>query len=72
MRRLVLIFMALTLMPAIAVAREPFTIGYLEIADDPRYAEVRNYTGLKLKTVRRPFPGAEVAVRESRATGRAL
>ncbi|MBE9558975.1 MAG: ABC transporter substrate-binding protein, partial [Proteobacteria bacterium] len=28
--------------------------------------------GLKLKTVRRPFPGAEVAVRESRATGRAL
>ncbi len=72
MRRLVLIFMALTLLPAIAVAREPFTIGYLEIADDPRYAEVRNYTGLKLKTVRRPFPGAEVAARESRATGRAL
>lgn len=72
MRRLVLIFMALTLLPAIAAAREPFTIGYLEIAGDPRYAEVRNYTGLKLKTVRRPFPGAEVAARESRATGRAL
>lgn len=72
MRRLVLIFMALTLLPAIAAARESFTIGYLEIAGDPRYAEVRNYTGLKLKTVRRPFPGAEVAARESRATGRAL
>lgn len=72
MRRLVLIFMALTLLPAIAAAREPFTIGYLEIAGDPRYAEVRNYTGLKLKTVRRPFPGAEAAARESRATGRAL
>lgn len=72
MRRLVLIFMALTLLPASAAAREPFTIGYLEIAGDPRYAEVRNYTGLKLKTVRRPFSGAEAAARESRATGRAL
>ena len=74
MRRLVLILMALTLLPATTptVEPEPFVIGYLEIADDPRYAEVRNYTGLKLKTVRRPFPGAQVAARESRATGRAL
>ena len=72
MRAAALIFMLL--LPALAGAaeRQPFAIGYLEIADDPRYAEVRNYTGLKLKTVRRPFPGAQVAARESRATGRAL
>jgi ABC transporter substrate binding protein (PQQ-dependent alcohol dehydrogenase system) len=72
MRRLAVIFMVLTLTPAIAAEREPFAVGYLEVAGDQRYAEVRNYTGLKLKTVRRPFPGAEVAARESRATGRAL
>ena len=74
MRPLVLSLLVLTLLPAVAAAAEPesFTIGYLEIVDDPRYAEVRSYTGLKLRTVHRPFPGAEVAARESRATGRAL
>ena len=56
----------------IDIERAPFAIGYLEIADDARYAETRNYTGLKLKTVRRPFPGAEAALRESRLVGRAL
>ena len=69
------IAIALLLMaPPLAAAAERtlFAIGYLEIAGDARYAEVRNYTGLKLRTVRRPFPGAQVAARESRATGRAL
>ena len=75
MRLLALILLLMALQPlavAAAAERAPFTIGYLEIAGDPRYAEVRNYTGLKLRTTRRPFPGAQVAARGSRATGRAL
>ena len=73
MRGLVLILMLLTpSLMAVAAEREPFTIGYLEIAGDPRYDAVRGYTGLKLRTHHRPFPGAQVAARESRATGRAL
>jgi len=74
MRRLTLILAFLTLLPATTPAAEPapFAIGYLEIAGDPRYDEQRSYAGLKLWTVHRPFPGAEVAARESRATGRAL
>ena len=40
MRAAALIFMLL--LPALAGAaeRQPFAIGYLEIADDPRYAEI--------------------------------
>jgi ABC transporter substrate binding protein (PQQ-dependent alcohol dehydrogenase system) len=70
------LFLALisVLLPTAASSTQPqaFSVGYLELADDARYAEVRNYTGLKLKTVRRPYAGAEVALRESRVTGRAL
>lgn len=73
MRRLAPILLALALAPsADAAERQPFAIGYLEIAGDPRYEQVRSYTGLKLKTVHRPYAGAQVAARESRATGRAL
>lgn len=66
---LVLMFVCAT---AGAAERTPFTIGYLEIADDPRYAEIRGYAGLKLKTRNRPYAGAEVALGESRVIGRAL
>jgi len=55
-----------------AAERTPFTIGYLQVADDPRYAEVRSYTGLKLKTRSRPYAGAEAALAESRVIGRVL
>jgi ABC transporter substrate binding protein (PQQ-dependent alcohol dehydrogenase system) len=74
MRAAAILALALMLLPAGtgAAERAPFAIGYLEIADDPRYAETRNYTGLKLKTVKRPYPGAEAALRESRVVGRAL
>jgi ABC transporter substrate binding protein (PQQ-dependent alcohol dehydrogenase system) len=74
MRAAAILALALMLLSAGAGAAEraPFAIGYLEIADDPRYAETRNYTGLKLKTVKRPYPGAEAALRESRVVGRAL
>ncbi len=67
--------LALLLFVPLAVAaaeRTPFTIGYLEIVDDARYAEIRSYAGLKLKTRHRPYAGAEAALRESRVIGRAL
>ena len=48
------------------------TIGYLEIADDPRYEEIRRYTGLRLKVRKRPLAGALLALRESRVVARAL
>jgi ABC transporter substrate binding protein (PQQ-dependent alcohol dehydrogenase system) len=74
MRAAAILMLALMLLPVTAGAAErtPFAIGYLEIAEDPRYAQVRNYTGLKLKTAKRPFPGAESALRESRVVARAL
>ena len=52
--------------------RKPFAIGYLEITDDPRYAERRGYTGVQLWTRYRPVDGAETAIRDSKVLGRAL
>ncbi|HSR72873.1 MAG TPA: hypothetical protein VLL72_10885, partial [Kiloniellales bacterium] len=47
-------------------------VGYLQIADDPRYEPQVAYTGLRLRDLERPLPGAELALRESRVIGRAL
>ncbi len=58
--------------PALAAERIPLTIGYLEITDDARYAERRRYTGIRLNTRHRPFPGAEISIRDSKVIGRAL
>lgn len=69
---ILLLSLAALAAPAAASERQDFAIGYLQLADDPRYAEVRSYAGLKLFSRHRPFDGAEVAARESRATGRAL
>ena len=55
-----------------AQATKPFTIGYLEVAGDPRYVERRVYTGLRLRTRKRPFDGALVALRESRFAAAAM
>lgn len=69
---LVLCMALLSAGQSLAAEQTRFGIGYLEVADDPRYVEDRSYTGLKLKTRRRPYPGAEVGLRDSRAVGRAL
>jgi ABC transporter substrate binding protein (PQQ-dependent alcohol dehydrogenase system) len=47
-------------------------IGYLQIADDPRYEPRRGYTGLSLKDLERPVDGARRAIHGSRALARAL
>jgi ABC transporter substrate binding protein (PQQ-dependent alcohol dehydrogenase system) len=45
------------------------TIGYLEIADDPRYAETRLFARYLTEPLGRPHAGAEVALREVRFHG---
>ena len=47
-------------------------IGYAELDGDPRYREDRRYAGIEFKPRGRPWPGAEVALRESRIVGRAI
>jgi ABC transporter substrate binding protein (PQQ-dependent alcohol dehydrogenase system) len=58
--------------PAPGQETKPFTIGYLEVAGDARYAERRAYTGLRLRTAKRPVDGALVALRDSRFAASAL
>ena len=68
------VFLLAVLAAAAALAAEkiPLTIGYLEVADDARYAERRRYTGIRLNTRHRPFPGAGISIRDSKVIGRAL
>ena len=51
---------------------EILKIGYLELKDDARYAYRRPYAGIQVRTVARPFAGAELAVKGSRIQGRAV
>ena len=67
---LVLVAAALGALPARAEFRA-LTIGYLQIRDDARYAEHRAYAGLRLRDRQRPLAGAQVAIKDSRAIGRA-
>src|ERR1700726_1838163 len=51
--------------PAAAPPRQHISIGYVEIAGDPRYEPVRAYERLILKTREHPFPGAQVGIDEA-------
>ncbi len=55
-----------------AQTRQTYSIGYLELADDPRYAERRAYAGLLLHPRHRPVDGARLSLRGSRILGRPL
>lgn len=46
-----------------------FTIGYLQLKDDPRYAETRTYARFLLEPLGRPYPGARVALDEIKFHG---
>jgi ABC transporter substrate binding protein (PQQ-dependent alcohol dehydrogenase system) len=52
--------------------RRTVVIAYVEIADDLRYAPVRAYERLVLKTRDHPFPGAQVGVDEAAPLVRVL
>lgn len=59
----------LALLPAAAEESGPetITIGYIELADDPRYPGRDVYTGIDNRTLGRPYPGAEVGLADAQA-----
>jgi ABC transporter substrate binding protein (PQQ-dependent alcohol dehydrogenase system) len=60
--------------PAPAPAQPPakVTIGFVEIAGDPRHEPLRAYERLVLKTREHPFAGAQVGIEETTALVRVL
>jgi ABC transporter substrate binding protein (PQQ-dependent alcohol dehydrogenase system) len=52
--------------------RQEVTIGYVEIADDPRYEPIRAYERLILKTRDHPFAGAAIGIDEAAPLVRVL
>jgi ABC transporter substrate binding protein (PQQ-dependent alcohol dehydrogenase system) len=53
-------------------AQSRLTIGYVEIAGDPRYEPITAYGRQVLKSREHPFPGAQVALDEAQALTRVL
>jgi ABC transporter substrate binding protein (PQQ-dependent alcohol dehydrogenase system) len=57
---------------AVPPGRQQVTIGYVEIADDPRYEPIRAYERLILKTRDHPFAGAAIGIDEAAPLVRVL
>ena len=55
-----------------APPRRTLTIGYVEIAGDPRYEPVKGADRLILKTRAHPYPGAEVSIDDAQPLRRVL
>src|SRR5215813_8217814 len=55
-----------------APAQPKITIGFVEIAGDPRHEPIRAYERLVLKTREHPYAGAQVGVDEAAALSRVL
>ena len=76
MRRFPFALLVATLAAAPALAAETgraaFSIGYLEVEGDARYEPPSSYAGIEVRPRHRPFAGAALALRGSRAVGRAL
>src|SRR3974390_2114439 len=49
---------------------ERLTIGYVEVADDPRYESITGYGRLVLRQREHPFVGAQVGLDEAQALAR--
>jgi ABC transporter substrate binding protein (PQQ-dependent alcohol dehydrogenase system) len=58
--------------PAPAAVTKSVTIGYVELASDPRYDNAGAFAGIQFYTLARPFTGAEVAIDEAQDVGRLL
>lgn len=58
--------------PAAATQQQRVTIGFVEIAGDPRHEPLRAYERLVLKTRDHPYPGAQVGVDEAAVLTRVL
>jgi ABC transporter substrate binding protein (PQQ-dependent alcohol dehydrogenase system) len=46
--------------------------GYVELADDPRYANQGAYSGIGFTDLGRPYQGSQVALEDARAIGRVI
>ena len=62
----------LSLESVFAAAKTTLVIGYAELESDPRYHNQKLYAGIEFKPRGRPWPGAEVGLRDSKIVGRAL
>ena len=47
-------------------------LGYVELADDPRYANRGAYSGIVFTDLGRPYPGSQVALEDAQAVGRVI
>jgi ABC transporter substrate binding protein (PQQ-dependent alcohol dehydrogenase system) len=57
-----------------ALSGTPGTIklGYVELADDPRYANRGVFSGIVFTDLGRPYPGSQVALEDAQAIGRVI
>ena len=53
-------------------ALQDFTIGYVELADDPRYNEDYAYARIQLRPLGRAFSGAELGLADGQQIGRVI
>ena len=51
---------------------KPMKLGYVELADDPRYVENDARSGIIFPDLGRPYHGSEVALEDARAIGRVI
>lgn len=70
--RLVHFSIAALLVLALPATAARLAIGYLDLADDPRYAERTAYARIQLRAGSRPLPGAEVGIEEAKAIGQVI
>jgi ABC transporter substrate binding protein (PQQ-dependent alcohol dehydrogenase system) len=69
-----LLALVVATLPAAAqdAARQTLTIGYVEIAGDPRYEPIKGADRIVLKTRAQPYPGAEVSIDDALPLRRVL
>jgi ABC transporter substrate binding protein (PQQ-dependent alcohol dehydrogenase system) len=62
--------------PSIAAAGAPeasaMKLGYVELADDPRYANRGAHSGIVFADLGRPYQGSQLALEDARAIGRVI
>lgn len=54
------------------VTTKPLKLGYVELKNDPRYAEGNTRSGIVFNDLGRPYPGSQVALDDARAIGRVI
>jgi ABC transporter substrate binding protein (PQQ-dependent alcohol dehydrogenase system) len=62
----------LTTAPAEASEASAMRLGYVELADDPRYANKGALSGIVFTDLGRPYPGSQVALEDAQAIGRVI